>query len=553
MELRRYWNIISRRLWVIVLCALIGGAISFAVAVTTVPLYTASATLMVSPASDPSGSTSNMSSAAGDFSQTYSALITTRPLLEQTIKDLHLATTPDALNSQIVVRVVRNTRLLQISVTSPSATQARDIANTLANDFIRQNEAQQLGSITDAENALKQQIADVNAQMRATATHLSELVGSQSIETAQLQFNLTQEQTTYWGLQHALTDLQLNKARIINLAQVVEPAIIGSRASSTGLRTSTATGAGLGLIVGVALAFLLEHLDETVKTPEDVQEASGLTSLGVVLRLRRGTGDVLLVGKHNPLSQFAEAYRILRTNLDFARVEHPGNALLITSGGQGEGKSTSLVNLAVALAESGRSVVAIDADLRRPSLHKAFGIDNAVGLTSLLIEEEPELGPALKSTRIDGIRVIPSGPLPPNPAELLGSNRMRRLLERLRGEADVVLIDSPPVLAVSDPIVLATVVDGVLLVVGARQTRMGDLTRARQILSQGAVHLLGVILNKASTRHGGYYYYYYHRYNSSPNGASANGTGKGHARSAGPLKRATAAASRALAGILQRD
>jgi non-specific protein-tyrosine kinase len=432
------------------------------------------------------------------------------------------------LSSLVSVHVVRNTHLLQIAVTSANPVLARDIANTLANDFIQDSEAQQLGSIADAQKALKQQIADVNAQMRNTAARLDQIIGSQSIETAQLQFNLTQEQTTYWELQRSLTDLQLNETRILDLAQVVEPAITPALPIAPLVRRDTLTGAALGLLVGLGAAFVLEYLDDTVKSSEDVQQASGLSPLGIVLRQRPGPDSVLLVTSHNPRSQFAEGYRILRTNVDFARVDHPGNALLITSPGQGEGKSTTLVNLAVVLAESGRTVLAIDADLRRPSVHQAFGIENSVGLTSMLLDDEPQLALAVKETRIGSVRVIPSGSLPPNPAELLGSNRMRRLLERLRREADVVLLDSPPVLAVTDATVLAAMADGVILVAAAGQTRIDELTRARQVLAQGPVHVLGVILNKVGNRPGGYYYRHYY--------ASDNVAANGAVRTFWPLK-----------------
>ena len=200
---------------------------------------------------------------------------------------------------------------------------------------------------------------------------------------------------------------------------------------------------------------------------------------------------------------------MLRTNVDFAQVSRPVQTLMVTSSHPGEGKTTTLVNLAISMAESGRRVIAVDSDLRRPTVHKVLGITNTVGLTNLLLTDNPDLGGALQSTHVPDLRVIPSGPIPPNPTELLRSPRMARLIERLRAEADLVLLDSPPVLAVADPMVLGAQIDGVILVVDAGVTRVQALAAAKEQLTRSSAQLLGVVLNKLSSTAGGYYYYQY--------------------------------------------
>ncbi len=203
----------------------------------------------------------------------------------------------------------------------------------------------------------------------------------------------------------------------------------------------------------------------------------------------------------------AEAYRSLRTNLTFASLDRPLRTLLITAAGPEEGKSTVLANLAVVEAQAGRQVIVVDADLRRPRQHELFGVSNAVGLTSLLTDEKRLLDPPLQETAVAGLRVLTSGPLPPNPAELLASQRMAAARETLSGLADLVLFDAPPIVVVTDAAILASQVDGVLLVVNASGTRREHAQRAQQLLAKVNARLVGSVLNNAppDRRLRGYY------------------------------------------------
>ncbi len=221
-------------------------------------------------------------------------------------------------------------------------------------------------------------------------------------------------------------------------------------------------------------------------------------------------GDLVMV--NNPQSPPSEAYRILRTNLQFASIDEPVRTLLVTSADPSEGKTLTVANLAVALAQSGRRVVILDCDMHRPRLHRVFNAVNNVGVTSALLRESLDPTPFLQRTDVPNLRVMTTGPLPPNSAELLGSQRMHTLLTELRAQADFVLVDSPPVLALSDAPVISTQVDGVLLVVHAGRTRRETLKRAQAVLRQVNANLVGVLLNRVSRRSKGYYYYYSHHY-----------------------------------------
>ena len=204
-----------------------------------------------------------------------------------------------------------------------------------------------------------------------------------------------------------------------------------------------------------------------------------------------------LITLTNPRSPVSEAYRTLRTNLQFFSLDEPIRTLVVTSPGTEEGKSTVLANLAVALAQGGKRVILADCDLRRPTQHTLFGLDNATGLTTMMLDEAAQSEPPLRETPVDGLRVLPTGPLPPNPAELLGSRRMKEALAALLGKADVLLFDAPPVLAVTDALVLAVQTDGVLLVVKAGGTRREHVQQAKERLERVNARIVGAVLNNA--------------------------------------------------------
>jgi non-specific protein-tyrosine kinase len=211
-----------------------------------------------------------------------------------------------------------------------------------------------------------------------------------------------------------------------------------------------------------------------------------------------------LITLRDPGSAAAEAYRTLRTNIQFSSLDRSLKTLLITSTAPDEGKSVTLANLAVTMAQAEQRVLMVDCDLRRPSLHSIFGLSNEQGLTSAILEQgEGEL--PIQATAVPGLSLLASGPLPPRPADLLGSRRMVALLERMRASADIVLIDTPPVVAVTDAAVLAPQVDGVLLVLQAGHTRRDRAREARLILEKVKAHIIGVVLNNARLE-GGYSY-----------------------------------------------
>jgi len=224
-----------------------------------------------------------------------------------------------------------------------------------------------------------------------------------------------------------------------------------------------------------------------------------------------------LITHLDPKSPVSEAYRSLRTNLQFSKIDQKLQILLVTSAGPKEGKSTTAANLAIAVAQTGKKVLLVDADLRRPVIHSIFGHKKDDGMTNWLMGTI-EFEQMLKPTFMENLFLATSGALPPNPSELLASKRMEELIEKLRGQFDFVVIDSPPVIAVTDAAILSTKVDGTMLVVSSGNTNRDALARAQTLLGSVESNLLGALLNGVNVEgmYGSYYYYYYHHYYSKP-------------------------------------
>ncbi len=202
-----------------------------------------------------------------------------------------------------------------------------------------------------------------------------------------------------------------------------------------------------------------------------------------------------LITVATPRSPISEAYRTLRTNLEFSSLDKPVKTMVVTSPGPEEGKSTTLANLAVTLAQAEKKVILVDCDLRRPSQHQIFGLKNGAGLTTMVVDDQAMTNPPLQETEVPGLWLLASGPLPPNPSELLGSRRMGEIIGLLAQRADIVLFDAPPIIAVTDAAVLSSKVDGVLLVINAGGTKRDHAQRAKALLEKVNAHLVGAVLN----------------------------------------------------------
>ena len=309
------------------------------------------------------------------------------------------------------------------------------------------------------------------------------------------------------------SQLRFTNLRVVERAVVPREPILPRRARNFQVALV------LGLVIGAAVAIVLGQIDDTVKTPDDVAHLLNLPFLGMVPEVGpegSAPGPSLPLAARHPQSAVAEAYRVVRTALIFADAAARGRTLVVSSANPGEGKTTTLANLAVSLAQNGARVLAVDADLRRPSLHTHFGLDPGPGLSDVIVGTVSAEA-AVRESGVKGLKVLPSGPVPENPAELLGSPAFRAWLEAQRPAYDWLLIDAPPVLAMADAPVLSSLADGLLLVVWSEHCSRAALKRALEQVRVVEARLAGIVLNKVDLKRNAYYYgqyygEYYRRY-----------------------------------------
>lgn len=520
---RRWW-------WIVFTIPILAAVSAYLLTSTMTPIYRASATLVVQGGTTPGNQSLQDLQAAQQQSTTYSKLITTRPVLTEVIKRLNLPMSPEALARKVSSAPVRDTQLVTVSVSDPDPQLAAAIANTISQVFIEQNQAQQQALTGSFASQLDQNIADIKKRVDDTTAQITQLQATPNADAARLgtlRQQLIQDQSTYGSLLQARQQMAISAAQISGQVRMAEQAVPPLQYVSPRKSLNVMTGAMLGLLLAGGLVFVLDYLDDTVKTSSDVEAATGRPALGAIPRLK--TLDATEALQH-PRSLATESLRDLRTNVQFATAHGDTRSILVTSIRPGDGKTTLITNLAIVFAQAGQRVILVDGDLRKPRIHRQFSrVSNRQGLTPLLIGKNPgQLRAALQPTNIDNLVVLPSGPLPPNPPDLLGAQRMKEVLLQLEQLADIVLIDAPP-LAISDPIILAGLADAVILVAWSGKTRADELAAAIQRVQASGTPLLGVVLNRLNAK--GHSYYYYHAYYEDATPPGSNGGSAAPARS----------------------
>lgn len=343
-----------------------------------------------------------------------------------------------------------------------------------------------------------------------------------AIQYSMLKRDVDSSREIYDGLQAKMKEAGISAGLRSNNFRILDTARVPTSPSEPNIPRNMAFAFALALTSGIGLAFLLESLDNTVRTTEQAQQISGLPSLGLIpmgTRLDDGKGSrrlaltsskeaVELITTARPQSQMAESYRALRTSLLLSSLGAPPKIILVTSALPQEGKTTTSINTAVVLAQKGVRVLLIDADMRRPSVHKTLGMSPGSGLSNVLTGTATVQTAITRSPQLANLFVLPSGTPPPNPAELLASSNMRTMLTQLREQYDHIVIDTPPTLSVTDAVALSTRVDAVVLVIRSGQTTKTALRRARDLLMQVNARVCGVLLNAVDLASPDYYYYY---------------------------------------------
>lgn len=524
MELRQFITLLRRWAWLIVLGTVVAAVSAYIASQLTRPIYQASVALLID---EGTGSETNQYQdilASERLARTYAELLTRRPILEEVIARLELALTPDDLEEAVAIQSVRDTQLIELSVEDPDPFRAAELANMVAQVFQEQNEALQASRYASSKESLASELDALNRQITQTQTMVESfgepVTPQQEAELIQLQTSLVEYRQSYTTLLQSYEDLRIAEAQSTSNIVVVEPAIPPLKPVRPRPALNTTLAALVGMMLTFGVVSLIEYLDDSLKSPDQITSTLGLPVIGVIARLsdtELKKGPVAAAEARSPIT---EAYRSLRTNIQFTSMDKPLKTILITSASPQEGKSLTAANLVIVLAQAGLQVVLLDCDLRRPSVHKLFELSNRSGLSDLLLHPSERKNGVLQTTSVANLSLLTTGPLPPNPAEMLVSQRVTKILEQLQSHADVVVVDSPPITAVTDAVIMAGKVDGVLLVVDAGRTRIAAARQAKEQLERAGANIIGVVVNKATAQHGGYYYY--HTYS---DGSNLNGKG----------------------------
>jgi succinoglycan biosynthesis transport protein ExoP len=508
-----YLRLITRWWWIPVLFGLFSTGLTYAASrALTKPLYTSSTTLEVS--SPYAGS--SYSSGAND-ANSDAVLMTTGPVFDQALKHLDAAARrdPSALGS-IRCTADTNNVFITCSAASRDPAAAAGALNTLTRTFIEVNQAQQNAQYRPSLTGLQTQEKQVRAEIAGLRQRLTTALSVANPSTVQ-QYRVTALQSQISQDQGSLSQLTVQESSIRQqiLSAGTSIRIVNPAApSSVAINLHPARNAFLGLIIGLgiaaALIVLLEYLDDTFRSSEDVTAILGTNVVGAVRRFENELEGGPIVAAKSPRSAIAEAYRVSRTNIDFASLEHPLHILLITSSRDGEGKTTTSSNLAATYALSGKRVLLVDVDLRRAGLTRRFGLKAQSGLSTDLMESPT--GISAHDTEIPKLKIVPSGPFPPNPAELLGSPQMKEWLDHAQSEYDLVILDAPPILSLSDTRMLGPMADAVLLIVDPSLSTRRLVRQARLALDAVGARVLGVIVNKGTFHSDQHYYYNYYTY-----------------------------------------
>ena len=462
MELRDYWRTIKRRWMTIVACLLLTVAVAGVVTWQTTPQYASTARLFISTAPSDASQAFQGGQFATQRVASYADLIKSRQLAEQVSEDLDGALTGAELEGRVEAAVVPETVNLEITATDPDPERARDIAQAYA-------------------EGLAALVADLETP-----------AGSQKKAPI--------------------------KASIVDDARTPTSPVSPQPVRNLGL------AALLGLLLGIAAAVLRDLLDTSVTSADDIADATDAPIVGSIFSdtgaVTRAPAEVL-----DTPTPWAEAFRVLRTNMQYVQVDSDNKLVVLTSSLPGEGKTTTAINLAVTLALAGSRVALVECDLRRPQVGGRLKLDAAVGTTSVLVGKI-SLHDALQDYQRTGLKVLTSGPIPPNPSELLQSHAMEKLLGDLRTDFDTVIIDAPPLLPVTDAALLAAQTDGAIVVVKHGKTTRDQLSHAIERLDNVDAATLGVVVNQTPTKRASSGYGYGYGYAHKPDGTVNDASGR---------------------------
>jgi len=547
IELRTLLRPLARWWWLIAIASIIAAGSSMVYTLLQPAVYESRTTLVVGSAMTDPNPTSNQIFLAQQLAETYVGLAKREPIQNATLEALDVTWLPF-----YTVQAAPNSPIVEIVVVDQDPTFARNVAAMLAQQLILQGPAGRTEHTREqfVDSQLEQlqiRIVETQDEIAQNQDDLAGLFSAREIANKENQIN---------ALDTKLYTLQSNYAALLattqqgaaNALSILEPATLPQEPVSSQLIVNMLVAAIVGLTLAAGGAYLIDFLDDSIKDGEDASQLLGIPTLATVPELMAEEEHEKLVMLYTTPHPAAEAYRMLRTNLQFTSIDRPLRMLLVTSPAPEDGKSLTAANLAAAYTRAGKRVILVDADLHRPSQQRFFNLRNNWGLTLALFDNHMSIDHLLQETSIPGLQIMTTGPLPPNPAELLGSRRMQEILIELREQADMVIIDSPPISAVSDALILANQSDGVLLVVKAGKTSRALARKSLSTLRQVKAAIIGTVYNGVDEHSSDYTYdYTYTYYDTEPQESTAafytngnsngntNGNGNGHVNGNGQI------------------
>jgi succinoglycan biosynthesis transport protein ExoP len=525
MELVRYWKIIQKSLWLVIILMIVGAAGAVLATLNQKPVYESTASLLLNPSAGGNFVPRDAQLGGQTLADSYTELMRSQAFGDLVVKELPFTMHGSSVAKAISTKLALNTYFFKITADMNSPEKSQQVLNAVIKVFLSNNNGAQdttssMGSDpvkNDMRTRLQTKLKDLETQIKSyqdeiTALQAQPATAARDDRLLVLRGQLITLQQDETSTIAAIAGIG-NTNGPVEVATVVDHPAPGKQLSS-GLTTNLGLALAVSLVLGIGLAFVRDYLDYSVHSPEELEDVLGLhavATIGVLGKRKKGRRKGKAVaGEHvghklvtldNPNSPESENFRVLRTNIQFSSLERSIRSLEVTSSSQGEGKSFIASNLAIVMAQAGKRVILIDADLRRPSLHELFGLPNEVGFTDLVLAGSNGVAGAVQMVPgVNNLAVITSGTLPPNPSELLDSRQAAKVIEQLTQQTDIVIFDSPPAGAVTDPIVLATRVDAVIMVISAGMTRRDAIARTMQSLQNVGVVALLPVLNRVVTK-----------------------------------------------------
>ena len=519
VELRQYWQVLWQQKWIVLLAVVVVFVGTMIFTYRQAPVYRASSKILINPPPSlyPYAAPGQILTSQGlpysrdlpyyiNYLENYRVWLTSETMMDKIIERVKsLYPESEEIPFSMEATVIRDTSIFAIGIESGDPELCKVAANATAQVLVEENQRMFAAGLKTASEMMKKQIQTPLEELSKLLPG-SELPGK-GVGTTKGE----KPESQLWQA------AQLNNVRIMDYAKTPRSPIKPRK------KLNAMLGLLVGFMLGGGLAFLLTYLDTSVRTIEDVEKYFSWPVLGIIPRFDRtnnepsgktSPSEIQSVVTKYPKSVSAEAYRTLRTNIQLSNLDHPPRFLVITSAGPLEGKSTTALNLAVALAQRESKVLLVDGDLRKSTIHKALHLDNSTGLADSILNHGSLEAAIKRLDSVANLSVLTSGSAPSNPSELLGSSGMRSLVEQVKKEYDYVVFDTPPLMSVSDGAVLASQADGILIVISPGKLRREIALRTKELLDRIGTPVLGCVLNGVEPSHSNYYYYYhyYHSY-----------------------------------------